>query len=173
MPTILPRIGAGLILAAAAAAPAISASISAQGVAAGDETATVNRIDLDHVLIWTAIEFDPIGTEDPASPFSGLGGPCFGQVEVDGTSVSGGGYCTWTDGDGDSLTTRWTATGPGEESGLGESSLTTSVTTAGDWEALSGTGKWEGVTGGGIYRMGVEPTTGRHVNHLAGELTTP
>ena len=171
MRTFLPRIGAGLLLAAAG--PAVAATVPATGTAVGDETATVNRIDLDHVLIWTSIELDPISAEDPESPFGGLGGPCFGQVEVDGTTVSGGGYCTWTDGDGDGLTVRWTATGPGEETSLGSASLTTTVTTSGDWEAMAGTGKWQDVTGGGTYRIGVDATTGRHVNHYAGVLTIP
>jgi hypothetical protein len=160
------------LLACLAAPAAAEATVDAAAVARGDNISTVHRVDGAHVLVWTVTEYDPLEAEDPDSPMNGLGGPCFGQVEIRGEEASGGGYCTWTDGEGDSYVVRWTATSVGGQ-GSGES-VTVSTNAgagAGEWTAVGGTGKWEGVTGSGTYSDEEELETGRRVNRMTGQVT--
>ena len=77
-------------------------------------------------------------SDDPASPLALTSMTCSGVTIVDeeGARLSGGGTCDSVDTDGDVAFLWWKSKG-----------------TAGNWGFLGGTGKWEGVEGGGTYEL--------------------
>jgi hypothetical protein len=167
------RLTCAAVALAAIAAPALAErTIDAAATTLGDNTSEVHRVSDEHVVVWSLTELEPLAAEDAESPLNGLGGPCFGQVEVKGEEASGGGYCTWTDGDGDTLVVRWTATEVGEEGESASASLNASFT-KGEWTAVSGTGKWAGATGGGTFDDREDIETGRRIHTLSGQVTLP
>lgn len=142
---------AGLSLFAAQAAGQTTYQISVQqsGVA---RDANYPLMPDDHRLFMGASEWHPAVVEDPAIPFRGLHGVCFGMTELKADLVvGGGGFCTYEDADGDRYTSSWVP----KDSARGAGS-------SGEWTAIGGTGKFEGVTGGGVYRIG----------RIAGDLRT-
>jgi hypothetical protein len=166
--TILAAGAAALAFLAAPAAAEQSFDVAARAL--GDNTSTVHRVGDEHVLVWSLTEFDTLEADDPESPMAGLAGPCFGQLEIVGDDASGGGYCTWTDGDGDSYVARWSASAVGAEGESAPASLSASAT-EGEWTVVGGTGKWEGASGGGSFRDHEDIETGRRVRELRGQVT--
>lgn len=74
-----------------------------------------------------------IRDDDPASPLNLSAHDCKGTIVDQGDRESGAGYCMATDKDGDVWWLSWTSDGR----------------TGGNWQAIAGTGKYEGIEGSG------------------------
>ncbi|MFN4142447.1 hypothetical protein [Aestuariivirga sp.] len=79
-----------------------------------------------------------INAADPSSPFHLMSQDCFETVVIGakGNVADGGGYCDSWDRDGDSFRNWWNFTADGSSK----------------WEVIHGTGKFEGLTGGGTCK---------------------
>ena len=88
--------------------------------------------------LWTGIFYGGGTTDSESGPLHRSGWDCTGEIAYQGgTPKWGGGFCTVTDVDGDTVNVRWQATAPwGPGANIG---------TRGDYH--SGTGKYAGITG--------------------------
>ena len=113
-----------------------------------------------HLVVMNMADYTNIETRDPSNPLNGATGPCFGEVELKNGAPEGDGYCTWTDTAGDNILINWTATGTNAEGN-----------NLGDWQLLGGTGRWQGATGGGTYRIVSEEGSDKRINQAIGTIT--
>ena len=106
-------------------------------------------------LIHTALK-GVIRSDDEASPLNLSPQDCNGTVLIsaDGQSQTGGGHCTAIDKDGDAWWLSFLLTGDGSE-----------------WTVMGGTGKYEGMTGGGTTTPDAQFADGRDAEHYEGTLT--
>ena len=93
--------------------------------------------------------------EDPKSPFHLTNWNCAGTVVTlaDDMGGSGSGYCDGVDSDGDVWWISW------------------SGVDGGPWSFLGGTGKFEGVDGGGTWKAAQEWPDGKFMNSWEGTWT--
>jgi hypothetical protein len=148
--------GAGAILAAGLV-PVLGADYQASG------TATFTTVDSDAVTFGSGAVKQRIRlkgvilADDPTNPLHLSAQDCGGSVVVaaDGTAVNGGGYCEATDKDGDVWWLSWA-----DYDGNGNT-----------WTILGGTGKYEGISGGGTITAMMQSADGRLVNRWQGSWT--
>jgi len=116
-----------------------------------ESVSTITRADgmtvTRQILKGTAI------ADDPTTPLSLASQDCmFTTVTAaDGKSFSSGGYCDGVDKDGDVY---W-AVGTADQNG-------------GEWHYIGGTGKFEGLEGGGTYQLALEWPDGKVMATWAG-----
>ena len=122
-------------LAAAFLAPAVAAA--AEMSVGGSVTYTIvptQPVKLESgTTILTLIQSGIVRADDPASPLHLSAHDCLGTLAFQEEGAFGAGTCVARDKDGDVWWLWWTSDGR----------------TGGTWEAMSGTGKYEGVTGSG------------------------
>ncbi len=108
-----------------------------------------------HVLT-RVVQSGMVFADDPASPIDRTATTCTGSTVMDATGratvVSG--HCDGVDADGDV----WTAWYGGDEDG-------------GDWGYMGGTGKFEGIEGGGTFSAESQWSDGRGINSCEGTYT--
>ncbi|MGR3465033.1 hypothetical protein [Limimaricola sp.] len=148
------------LLGVAGVGAAQAETITVEGVGKGTPNSMQMPVSEDLVVIHNQVEYDGFETTDPDSPFASLTGPCFGAALVEAGTVSGSGYCHYSDADGDMALMEWTVTGMGEEGRI-----------TGDWMVRGGTGKWAGASGGGSFDAGGEGA--EYTNMVTGEVTMP
>lgn len=149
-------LGAGAIVAAATS-PVAAADYKGSG------TATYVTTDSDTVsFAGGAVKQrfrlkGVIVADDPTNPIHLSAHDCGGSVVVgtDGAPVNGAGYCEATDKDGDVWWLSWS-----DYDGNGN-----------PWTILGGTGKYEGMTGGGTVSLMMQSGDGRMVNRWEGNWT--
>ncbi len=92
-------------------------------------------------------------SDDESIPFHLAGESCGGTtiISADGTRTWGSGYCDAIDKDGDAWWIWWRIEGDGST-----------------WGFLEGTGKYEGITGGGTTKTLVRLPDGRQTIHWEG-----
>lgn len=98
-----------------------------------------------------------IVADDPANPINLSAQDCGGSIVVgaDGAPVNGAGHCETTDKDGDVWWLSW-----GDYDGNSNT-----------WTILGGTGKYDGMTGGGKVSVIMQSGDGRSVNRWEGTWT--
>lgn len=96
-------------------------------------------------------------TMDPEAPIGNGSITCYGSniVSAEGEPMSGAGSCTSVDDDGDVWTIWWTGA------------------TGGEFGITSGTGKYEGATGGGTWENTVAYADAKQMNSWKGSFTMP
>jgi hypothetical protein len=148
-------------LAAPTAPAAAQTTHEVSLVRSGVTTTTRFMSAPDRQSVWALTSWSP-PDDAPPGPFLGLEGICVGVNEFHEGSVTGDGYCNYMDEDGDTLVTRFAPTHAIAD-GL-----------AFEWTAIGGTGKWEGVVGGGTsevtHAIG-EWREGRRTGRLTGRVT--
>jgi len=104
----------------------------------------------------TVVNFAQKGVTRDDDDSSVMSQDCTGTVIVsaDGQDQTGGGYCTTSDGDGDTWWLSFMATAEGSR-----------------WTAMGGTGKFEGVSGAGTTTRDVRFPDGRLVQRYDGTMT--
>lgn len=113
------------------------------GITSSEEMALGNG----QTLIRT-VQSGMVFAADPASPMNQTATTCSGSsVMAAGEAIVGVGYCDSVDQDGDV----WTAWYASDQSG-------------GNWGFMSGTGKFEGVEGGGTFGSVAQWPDGRGIN---------
>jgi hypothetical protein len=113
---------------------------TAQAQQTGSGTATyvpakIKKMELpDGTMLERSHLRTVVVADDPAVPFHMSTQDCLGTniLDAEGNLLTGRGYCDGVDGDGD-VWWIWWNNGP----------------TGGDWGFMGGTGKYEGITGGG------------------------
>ncbi|CAN5159695.1 hypothetical protein BH18GEM1_BH18GEM1_13120 [soil metagenome] len=97
-------------------------------------------------------------TDDPSSPLNESATTCTGGTVVSASSEpgAGSGYCDAIDKDGDVWTLWWRNDAHG-----------------GPWGYISGTGKFEGIEGGGTWAEGPQWPDGRGINTWEASYTLP
>lgn len=94
------------------------------------------------------------------SPTAGAEGKCFGYMDVTiGAGATGSGTCVWTDADGDAWFGPWSVVGMSPERAA-----------QGTWYVAGGTGKFEGVSGGGTFSTLTNPQNGDSKLDVAGSI---
>lgn len=96
-------------------------------------------------------------TDDPNSPLNQNAATCIGTTVMSATGepVVGSGHCDAVDNDGDVWTLWWRNDAKG-----------------GPWGMMNGTGKFEGMEGGGTWAIGPQWPDGRGINTWEGTYTT-
>jgi hypothetical protein len=98
-----------------------------------------------------------LSADDPDNPFHLVNFDCAGAVAMAAGGESGvmAGTCSGVDGDGDVYTLWW----KGDD------------LTGGTWGLMNGSGKFEGIEGGGTFSTGLNWTDGKLINRWDGEWT--
>ncbi|WP_254054652.1 hypothetical protein [Roseovarius sp. EL26] len=135
---------------------------SGGGVGTGTSTSTPHPVAENHMVLQISSTYDKIQMEDADHPLHGGSGPCFGAIEVSATKVAGHGMCLYTDTGGEVVILHWHANGRDSSGAL-----------TGNWEISSGTGKWDGATGGGQFATKTDPNSGMFVNQITSDITLP
>ncbi len=144
------------------AASVVSAeSFDAYGTGHGISKNVTHVISESLIVIEARTEYDRFEVNDPSNPLASVTGPCFGSIMIKARQVSGGGYCHYTDADGELAIISWT---PQAVSAEGQ--------TMGIWSVEGGTGKWDGASGGGAFSAG-EDASGAYSNSVKGAITLP
>jgi hypothetical protein len=134
---------ASFVVAATLHLPANAGSaFDAAGTAKGTDKSVTHQLSEDHLVILNAANYASFTPDTPDNPMRNLSGDCFGMLEIRGPVPLGSGYCQWVDSDGGGVTIRWQTT-----------SLSREGASNGIWAFLGGTGKWDGVKGGGSYSV--------------------
>ncbi|MGR3760005.1 hypothetical protein ACUXV3_07700 [Roseobacteraceae bacterium NS-SX3] len=150
------------LLAAMGAAAFAGGGLSGNGVATGPSASAPHPVAENHALVDIGSTYDRIVMEDSAHPLHGGTGPCFGAVEMSAGAANGGGLCLFTDAEGDKLVLQWHADGMDADGAL-----------TGTWELTSGTGKWNGATGGGTFASATDEAAGTVENNFTSEIEMP
>ena len=112
----------------------------------------------DGQVLMRVVQSGMVFADDPASPIDRTATTCTGSTVMDATGratvVSG--HCDGVDADGDV----WTIWYGGDEDG-------------GDWGYMGGTGKFEGIKGGGTFSAESQWADGRGINSWEGKYTLP
>jgi hypothetical protein len=112
----------------------------------------------DGQVLMRVVQSGMVFADDPASPIDRTATTCTGSTVMDATGratvVSG--HCDGVDADGDV----WTIWYGGDEDG-------------GDWGYMGGTGKFEGIKGGGTFSAESQWSDGRGINSWEGKYTLP
>ena len=112
----------------------------------------------DGQVLMRVVQSGMVFADDPASPIDRTATTCTGSTVMDATGratvVSG--HCDGVDADGDV----WTIWYGGDEDG-------------GDWGYMGGTGKFEGIEGGGTFSAESQWSDGRGINSWEGKYTLP
>lgn len=137
-------------------------SFTGSGVGSGSSTTTPHPVAENHVAMQISSSYDQIQMQDANHPLHGGSGPCFGAVEMSAAKIAGHGMCLFTDTGGDVMVLHWHAKGQDETGAL-----------VGDWEISSGTGKWNGATGGGKFASKTDPNSGKFVNQITSDISLP
>ncbi len=110
----------------------------------------------DGQVLMRVVQSGMVFADDPASPIDRTATTCTGSTVMDATGratvVSG--HCDGVDADGDV----WTIWYGGDEDG-------------GDWGYMGGTGKFEGIEGGGTFSAESQWSDGRGINSWEGTYT--
>ena len=110
----------------------------------------------DGQVLMRVVQSGMVFADDPASPLDRTATTCTGSTVMDATGratvVSG--HCDGVDADGDV----WTIWYGGDEDG-------------GDWGYMGGTGKFEGIEGGGTFSAESQWSDGRGINSWEGTYT--
>ena len=110
----------------------------------------------DGQVLMRVVQSGMVFADDPASPIDRTATTCTGSTVMDATGratvVSG--HCDGVDADGDV----WTIWYGGDEDG-------------GDWGYMGGTGKFEGIEGGGTFSAESQWSDGRGINSWKGTYT--
>jgi len=151
-----------LILAAAVSgmlfvtAEAQAQEMSAEGYAAYMQTGvTTTALEEGRTRVDQTLD-GYVMTDDPANPFHLMAQDCAGTnlVDADGTLVRGSGYCAARDTDGDMYWIWYWNSPSGSE-----------------WGLMGGTGKFEGIAGGGTSEAVAADPDGRFVVRWEGSWT--
>lgn len=137
---------------------AASGEHSADGRAAVLNKSVRFEVSKDHTVIMSMNE-QAFLAKDKTSPLNNATGPCFGEVALKGKSASGDGYCTWTDGDGETILIAWDVSGTDEKGQL-----------FGKWLLIGGKGKWTSASGGGTWQFAPTDVENRLINSLTGTI---
>ena len=144
----------------AALTPAYAGSVvDGAGVWTGTVSADVHQISEGHMIIHTNNAYEAATMSDPNNPMAGMSGPCFGSVEVKGTSASGTGNCVFRAGR-NAMTVQWTATGFAASGAL-----------IGHWSITGGAGDLANATGGGTFYSLTDQAAGTFENTLKGAMS--
>jgi len=112
----------------------------------------------DGQVLMRVVQSGMVFADDPASPIDRTATTCTGSTVMDATGratvVSG--HCDGVNADGDV----WTIWYGGDEDG-------------GDWGYMGGTGKFEGIKGGGTFSAESQWSDGRGINSWEGKYTLP
>ena len=154
---------AGLAVAATmatgAGGQAGAASFDATLTGTGVDRSTEFPVAGDQMVILSLALYESLTSADPANPFNGAHGPCFGRIDVAAGKARGDGYCTFDARDG-KVVIRWTA-----------DETTPDGVTRGGWQVYAGSGEWVGATGGGRFVQTIDLKTGHLVNNVTGKVT--
>jgi hypothetical protein len=112
----------------------------------------------DGQALTRVIQSGMVFADDPASLLDRSATTCSGSMVMDasGRATVVSGHCDAVDGDGDV----WTLWYSGNQDG-------------GDWGYMGGTGKFEGIEGGGTFSAEVQWGDGRGINSWEGTYTLP
>lgn len=137
------------------AAPTIAAEVSGKGSVTYSTSSEVMELKGGDKLVHTAFK-GVVLADDPKSPLNMSLQDCSGSTVLNkkGEPQGGGGYCSGVDSDGDIWWISWRGNAAGS-----------------DWSFISGTGKYDGVTGGGKTRNLLQ-TADRMVISWEGAWTT-
>ncbi len=145
-----------LMIAAAPAFAGQSHDVSGTSVGQSENT----YIPASETLIYIDLKTTYALPEND-TPLAGMIGECVGFMTIMvGSGANGTGVCVWTDGDGD------TWHGPWDVKGMGADGAS-----VGQWHATGGTGKFEGVTGGGTFSSLTNPENGESKLDVMGSVT--
>ncbi len=133
-------------------------TFDSSGTVANKDSTQMIPIDENQIVIKSNNQ-GTISTKDPASPTNGATGSCSGTMLLSMGKLSGGGYCTYKDGDGDTSIVSFTATGLNDKGG-----------NSGRWMMVGGTGKYLGATGGGEYSAIPNEDRTESQNTITGEI---
>lgn len=155
----------GIIAAAicvAAATVSTADEIESAGTGKGKAMNQVHQLGEGHMLIQMHTDYSSFEFEADGHPMTGMTGPCFGAIEINAGSVSGGGKCLYTDPEGDRVSMNWSAEG-----------MTADGAMTGTWAVSGGTGKWMTARGAGTYASLTNRDTGENVNTVQGSISMP
>ena len=129
------------------------------GVATGTSNNVVTPLGEKHVLVKSQTTYESFAMTDPAHPYNGMTGECFGSFEMKIPSAAGSGSCVFTDDTGDVSATQFVVTG-----------MTDDGAVTGTWAIIGGTGKFSGASGGGAFSSRTDQKTGKFQNTVSGAM---
>ena len=155
------RLAGGLAAAALMSLATVSSAAAQQQLSGGGyayfirDASPMELPDGRSVIRYTDRGF--LSADDPNNPFHRVNFDCSGTVAMAAGGESGvmGGTCNGLDSDGDVYTLWW----KGED------------LTDGTWGFMNGSGKWEGIEGGGTFSTGLTWDDGKVINRWDGEWT--
>ena len=133
-------------------------TFDSSGTVANKDSTKMIPIDENQIVIKSDNQ-GTISTKNSANPINGATGSCSGTMLLSMGKLSGGGYCTYKDADGDTSIVSFTASGLNDKGG-----------NSGRWMMVGGTGKYLGATGGGDYSAIPNEDRTESVNAISGEI---
>jgi hypothetical protein len=131
-------------------------------VASGTQRTETTVVSEGHIVLHTISDYEMFDVDSGATPFSSATGVCFGAIEIVATIATGGGNCVFEDPDGDKLISAWKANGFGADGAL-----------VGTWNYTGGSGKFDGLSGGGKFSSLTDQATGKFRNTITGAARMP
>lgn len=128
------------------------------GEIANKDSTQMIPIDDNQVVIKSDNQ-GTITTVDPNNPINGATGGCSGTMLLSMGKLTGGGYCTYEDADGDTSIVSFTSAGMNDKGG-----------NSGTWMMVGGTGKYMGATGGGDFSATPNKDRTASVNSITGKI---
>ncbi len=141
-------------------------ALIAMSVSAGAETSSIGRgtveseyvpIEENLLLINARVVYTDITSEDMSNPLLHATGVCTGAILLNAGTISGGGYCHYTDAASEQVVISWAA-----------DSLNAEGRTLGAWNVVGGTGPWASASGGGRFDAGTD-AEGAYTNNIIGD----
>ena len=152
-------ISAGAAVLYLALAPGSAAQENSDSGSFSFSTASSEEMPLSEgIVLMRVVSSGMILADDPASPLNRSATTCSGSTVINAATQTAAtaGYCDMVNADGDV----WTAWYEGDQDG-------------GVWGFLVGTGKFEGVQGEDMYRVGDGWADGRGINYWEVTYTLP
>jgi hypothetical protein len=131
-------------------------------IATGTQRTEVHAISDGHIVLHTISDYEKFEAADDTNPVHAVSGLCFGAIEIIGSLASGGGNCVFKDAGGDQISSAWKIDGFGAEGAL-----------VGTYVYTGGSGKFDGLRGGGSFSSVTEQATGKFLNTITGAARMP
>lgn len=154
----IPSIFLGLALTACATTAIAGKTFDSGGEINSNDSTQMIPIS-DNLLVIKSDNQGTITTADPENPLNGATGGCSGTMLLSMGKLTGGGYCTYTDADGNTAITSFTGSSLNDKGG-----------NSGAWTMVGGTGKYIGATGGGDYSSTPNEDRTESVTKITGEI---
>ena len=147
-------------LLAAAGLVAMSVSAGAQTTTTGLGTAESEYFPISEslLLINARTVYTDFVSEDMNNPLLNATGVCTGAIVIDAGTVSGGGFCNYTDASSEQFVISWSA-----------DEVTAEGRTLGEWRVVGGTGPWAEASGSGRFDAGTD-ADGNYTNNTTGDI---